>query len=209
VAVVEQEQAGAGSSQRPRYEGYQQPQQQPQQQQQPPQQQVQPWQKKNVWINKNVGPGQKKQWPKYTVGLAMDKPCCFHTFQPDKLANHLTRNGFWIDDILAGRACPFGPARPPVPAAPSPLTGANTIVVPPRPANPGNQNNNSNAGIHQVEHNYNPEFYGSGPAAGQKEYKDHDQAYMVFETERNNKQSLYQRSLEVNAVMSVVPRLMY
>jgi hypothetical protein len=166
VAVVEQEQAGAGSSQRPRYEGYQQPQQQPQQQQQPPQQQVQPWQKKNVWINKNVGPGQKKQWPKYTVGLAMDKPCCFHTFQPDKLANHLTRNGFWIDDILAGRACPFRPARPPVPAAPSPLTGANTIVVPPRPANPGNQNNSSNAGIHQVEHNYNPEFYGSGPAAG-------------------------------------------
>jgi hypothetical protein len=37
VAVVEQEQAGAGSSQHPRYEGYQQPQQQPQQQQQPPQ----------------------------------------------------------------------------------------------------------------------------------------------------------------------------
>jgi hypothetical protein len=40
VAAVEQEQIGASSSQRPRYEGYQQPQQQ--------QQQVQPWQKKNV-----------------------------------------------------------------------------------------------------------------------------------------------------------------
>jgi hypothetical protein len=45
VAAVEQEQAGAGSSQHPRYEGYQQPQQQAQQQQ-PPQQQAQPWQKK-------------------------------------------------------------------------------------------------------------------------------------------------------------------
>jgi hypothetical protein len=42
VAAVEEEQAGANSSQRPRYEGYQQP------QQQPPQQQAQPWQKKNV-----------------------------------------------------------------------------------------------------------------------------------------------------------------
>jgi hypothetical protein len=85
VATVEEEQGGAGSSQHLRYEGYQQPQQQ---------QQVQPFQKKNVWINKNAGggAGQKKQWPKYTVGLAMDKPCVFHTFQPGKPANHLTRN---------------------------------------------------------------------------------------------------------------------
>jgi hypothetical protein len=38
--------------------------------------------KKNVWVNKNAGAsaGQKKQWPKYTLGLAMDKPCVFHTF---------------------------------------------------------------------------------------------------------------------------------
>jgi hypothetical protein len=79
VAAVEQEQAGTGSSQRPRYEGYQQP-QQSQQQQQPPQQQAQPWEKKNVWINKSAGAGQKEQWPKYTVDLAMDKPCVFHTF---------------------------------------------------------------------------------------------------------------------------------
>jgi hypothetical protein len=49
---VEEEQGGTGSSQRPRYEGYQQPQQQQQQQ---PQQQAQPFQKKNVWINKNAG----------------------------------------------------------------------------------------------------------------------------------------------------------
>jgi hypothetical protein len=139
VAAVEEEQGGAGSSQRPRYEGYQQP-QQPQQQQQQPQQQAQPFQKKNVWINKNAGggAGQKKQWPKYTVGLAMDKPCVFHTFQPGKPANHLTKNGSWLDDILAGRAGPFGPARSPIPAAPSPLTGANTVAVPPRPVNPEN-----------------------------------------------------------------------
>jgi hypothetical protein len=50
---VEEEQEGAGSSQRPRYEGYQ---------QQQPQQQAHPFQKKNVWINKNAGgaTGQKK-----------------------------------------------------------------------------------------------------------------------------------------------------
>jgi hypothetical protein len=43
---------------------------------------VQSFQKKNVWVNKNTGAGagQKKQWPKYIVGLAMDKPCVFHTF---------------------------------------------------------------------------------------------------------------------------------
>jgi hypothetical protein len=41
------------------------------------------------------------------------------------------------------------------------------------------------------------------------EYKEHDQSYMVFETERTDKQSLYQWSLEVNAVMSAVPKLMY
>jgi hypothetical protein len=135
VVAIEEEQGGAGSSQRPRYENYQ----QPQQQQQQPQQQAQPFQKKNVWVNKNAGTGagQKKQWPKYTVGLAMDKPCVFHTFQPGKSANHLIRNCSWLDDILAQRACPFGPARPPVPAAPSPLTGANTIAVPARPGNPG------------------------------------------------------------------------
>jgi hypothetical protein len=32
---------------------------------------------------------------------------------------------------------------------------------------------------------------------------------VVFETERTDKQSLYWRSLEVNAVMSTVPKLMY
>jgi hypothetical protein len=32
---------------------------------------------------------------------------------------------------------------------------------------------------------------------------------MVFETERTDKQSLYRQSLEVNAVMSAVPKLMY
>jgi hypothetical protein len=152
VAAVEEEQGGAGSNQRPRYEGYQ---------QQQPQQQAQPFQKKNVWVNKNagVGAGQKKLWPKYTVGLAMDKPCVFHKIQPGKPANHLTRNCSWLDEILAGRAGPFGPARPPVPAAPSPLIGANTIAVPPRPGNPGNQSNAGNADVNQVDQSYNPEFY--------------------------------------------------
>jgi hypothetical protein len=32
---------------------------------------------------------------------------------------------------------------------------------------------------------------------------------MVFETERNDKQSSYRWSLEVNAIMSTVPKLMY
>jgi hypothetical protein len=162
-----------------------------------------------VWVNKNADAGQKKQCPKYTVYLAMDKPCCFHTFQSGKPTNHLTKNCSWLDDILVGRAGPFGPARPSVPAAPSPLTGANTVAVPPRPANPGNQNNGRNAGVNQVELNYNPEFYGGGPVAGRNEYKEHDQSYMVFETERRDKQSLHRRSLEVNAVISAVPKLMY
>jgi hypothetical protein len=189
VAAVEEEQGGAGSSQCPRYENYQLPQQQ--------QQQAQPFQKKNVWVNKNAGggAGQKKQWPKYTVGLAMEKPCVFHMFQPGRPANHLTRNCSWLDDILAGRAGPFGLARPLVPAAPSPLTGANAIAVPPRPGNLGNQNNARNAGVNQVDQSYNPEYYAGGPAAGRNEYE-------VFETERTDKQSLYRRSLEVNVMGS-------
>jgi hypothetical protein len=44
---------------------------------------------------------------------------------------------------------------------------------------------------------------------GWNEYKEHDQSYMVFETKRTDKQSLYRRSLEVNAIMSAVPKLMY
>jgi hypothetical protein len=190
---MEEEQGGAGSSQRPRYEGYQQRQQQ---------QQAQPFQKKNVWINKNAdgGTSQKKQWPKYTVGLAMDKPCVFHTFQLGKPANHLTRNYSWLDDILVGRAGPFGPARQPIPAALSPLTGANAVAVPPRPVNLGSQNNAGNADVNQVDQSYNPEYYAGGPVGGQNEYKEHDQSYMVFETKRTDKQSLYQRSLEVNAL---------
>jgi hypothetical protein len=152
-----------------------------------------PGRRKNVLINKNANVGQKKQWPKYTLGLAMDKPCCFHTFQPDKPVNHLTRNCSWLDDILAGRVGPFGLARPPVLAAPSPLTGANTIGVPPRPANPGNQNNGGNADVHQVEHNYNPTVLWRRPSR-------------VFETEKTDKQGLYRWSFEVNAVLSALPR---
>jgi hypothetical protein len=139
----------------------------------------------------------------------MDKPCVFHTFQPGKPANHLTRNCSWLDDILAGRAGPFGPARPPIPTAPSPFTGANAVVVPPRPVNLRNQNNAGNVGVNQVDQSYNPEYYAGSPAMGQNEYKEHDQSYMVFETERTDKQSLYRQSLEVNAVMSAVPKLMY
>jgi hypothetical protein len=89
------------------------------------------------------------------------------------------------------------------------LTGANTVAVPHRPVNPGNQSNAENAGVNQVDQSYNPEYYAGGPTAGRNEYKEHDQSYMVFETERTDKQSLYRRNLEVNAVMSVVPKLMY
>jgi hypothetical protein len=85
----------------------------------------------------------------------------------------------------------------------------NTIAVPPRPSNPGNQNNARNAGVNQVDQSYNLEYYPGGPIAGRNEYKEHDQSYMVFETERTVKQSLYRWSLELNAVMSVVPKLMY
>jgi hypothetical protein len=89
------------------------------------------------------------------------------------------------------------------------LTGANIVAVPPRPANPGNQSNARNAGVNQVDQSYNPEYYAGGLAAGRNEYKEHDQSYMVFETERTDEQSLYRQSLEVNAIMSAVPKLMY
>jgi hypothetical protein len=59
-----------------------------------------------------------------------------------------------------------------------------------------------------VEHNYNVEFYGPCPTV-QNDYKEHDQDYVVFVTEKNEKQSLYRRSLEVNVVMTAVPKLMY
>jgi hypothetical protein len=139
----------------------------------------------------------------------MDKPCVFHTFQPGKPLNHLTRNCSWLDDILVGRVGPFGLARPPIPAAPSPLIGANAVAVPPRPINPRNQRNTGNTSMNQVDQSYNPEYYADGPAAGRNEYKEHDQSYMVCETERIDKQSLYRRSLKVNAIMSAVPKLMY
>jgi hypothetical protein len=89
------------------------------------------------------------------------------------------------------------------------LTGANIVAVPPRPVNPGNQCNAGNAGVNQVDQSYNLEYYAGGPAAGWNEYKEHDQSYMVFETERTDKKSLYWWSLEVNAVMLAVPKLMY
>jgi hypothetical protein len=71
------------------------------------------------------------------------------------------------------------------------LTGANAVAVPPRPVNLGNQNNARNAGVNQVDQSYNPEYYAGGPGAGRNEYKEHDQSYMVFETKRTDKQSLY------------------
>jgi hypothetical protein len=89
------------------------------------------------------------------------------------------------------------------------LTGANTVAIPPRSVNPGNQSNAGNAGVNQVDQSYNPEYNAGGPGAGQNEYKEHDQSYIVFETERTDKQSLYRWCLEVNAVMSAVLKLMY
>jgi hypothetical protein len=84
-----------------------------------------------------------------------------------------------------------------------PLTEANTVAVQPQQDNTGNQNANANAGVHQVDN-----FYGPG-LAGRNEYKEHDQAYVVFENQSNDKQSLYERTMEVNAVMPVVPKLIY
>jgi hypothetical protein len=47
------------------------------------------------------------------------------------------------------------------------------------------------------------------PVEGRNEYTDPDQSYMVFETEKTDKKSLYRWSLEANAVMPAVLRLMY
>jgi hypothetical protein len=97
------------------------------------------------------------------------------------------RNYSWLDDILAGRAGPWGSSRPPIPADSSPLIGANIVAVLPRLVNLENQSNARKASVNQVDQNYNPEYYARGPAAGRNEYKEHDQSYMVFETERTDK----------------------
>jgi hypothetical protein len=88
------------------------------------------------------------------------------------------------------------------------LIGAIIVAVQPRPVNPRNQNNARNAGVNQIDQSYSSEHYARGSGMGQNEYKEPDQSYMVFETKRTDKQSLYQRSLEVNVVMSAVPKLM-
>jgi hypothetical protein len=67
------------------------------------------------------------------------------------------------------------------------LTGANTIAIPPRPVKPGNQSNAGSAGVNQIDQSYNPEYNARGPGTGRNEYKEHDQSYMVFETERTDK----------------------
>jgi hypothetical protein len=87
------------------------------------------------------------------------------------------------------------------------LTGSNTIALHPQQEYDGSQNND--AGVHQVDDNNNNYYYYNAGQGGQNEYKEHDQAYMAFVTEPNDKQSLYRRSLEVNVLMSAVPKLMY
>jgi hypothetical protein len=67
------------------------------------------------------------------------------------------------------------------------LIGANTVAIPPRPVNPENQSNAGNAGVNQVDQSYNPKYCAGGPGAGRNEYKEPDQSYMVFETERTDK----------------------
>jgi hypothetical protein len=83
---------------------------------------------------------------------------------------------------------------------PPPLTGTNTVALKPWQDYAGNQK--KEAGVHQMDNNY----YYTASQGGRNEYKEYDQTYMVFVTEPNDKQNLCRRNMEVNAIMSAVPK---
>ena len=60
--------------------------------------------------------------------------------------------------------------------------------------------------INQVGQNQGNNQTHAGPSQQQQnQYREHHQSYVVFVTESTDKQSLHQRSMEVNDVMPVVP----
>ena len=128
---------------------------------------------------KNLG-GTKKP---LTYEEMLNKPCCYHTLEANKPANHSTRQCSWYQRTLqegsSGAIRPSAPAsQPNIPRPPPPTSGANAVRVsqpqrgpPPRPVN--------------VVHTRNDNGAGPSNQVGQQQgnYREAHQSYVVFVTE--------------------------
>ena len=127
VAAVDQDQPGAGSSQRQKNSGPQ-------------------------WGRNEDG---KKQWsdqkkpaedrPRFTFEMMVDGPCSYHTMHPSRPANHTTRQCSWYQRIEREG----GNSLPP----PPPLTGANTQILNAPPKLVDNRRKSEN--VNQVDNRAN------------------------------------------------------
>jgi hypothetical protein len=98
----------------------------------------QPWAgPKKQWVEKK--PWQNNE-ERYTMESAMDQPCRWHTPNPGRPANHLTKDCTWTKRLMGqGTAKDAGKLPPP-----PPLTGPNAIPVQPQ------QNRTPPQQVHQV-----------------------------------------------------------
>ena len=132
----------------------------------------------------------------------LNKPCCYHTLEANKPANHSTRQCSWYQRTLqegsSGAVRQNAPAsRPNIPRPPPPTSGANAVRLPPPPRGPPprpvnvvhTRNDNGNQAGHQ-----------------QSNYREAHQSYVVFVTEPTDRKSVRQRAMEVNAVIPAVPK---
>jgi hypothetical protein len=102
-----------------------------------------PWAgQKKQWVEKKAWQGQ----PKYTMESAMDQPCRWHTPNPAKPANHLTKDCSWTK-ILMERGLMKDARDQGFDALPPPplLTGANAQPVFAQQNQPHQQQ-----GVHQM-----------------------------------------------------------
>ena len=182
VAAVDQDQPGAGNSQRQRNDGPQ-------------------WdQNRDSQRQGNDGKRSAEEEARYTFEKMWDGPCSYHTPNPRRPANHSTRQCSWNQRIIKEGS--NGPARPRFPPRPQvPLSGANAEAVRApqamRPAGTWQENVNQVAGVapnnHQTNNNRaNNANINAGPSH-RNEYREHHHSYMVFVTESTDKQSLHRR----------------
>jgi hypothetical protein len=158
----------------------------------------QPWAgPKKQWVEKK--PWKKEE--KYTMESAMDQPCRWHTPNPTRPANHLTKDCSWTKRLMergmTKDARDQGSGRLP---PPPPLTGANAQPVQAQP------NRQQQQEVHQVG-NGNDQAPPPTPL-GRNVYLDPHLCYLVFVTEPTDRQSVHRRSMEVNAVMPAVTKYM-
>ncbi|KAK1607977.1 hypothetical protein QYE76_031650 [Lolium multiflorum] len=117
---------------------------------------------------------------------AMDQPCRWHTPNPARPANHLTKDCSWTKRLLErGNAKDARDKLPP----PPPLTGANAQPVFAQQNRPQQQQE-----VQQVAYNNN-QLPPPAPV-GRNVYQDPDICCVVFVTEPTDRQSVYRRSME-------------